>query len=128
MANENEFLNATAQILKDGTEIVEFDGTKLSSKDYLSVGKKLRDLCGVFNALLIIKDRIDIAKLANAEGITLDKGSISTQEAYKLTEGNLLLGYHVECENLPKKNELEFLDFIVSDAAINIDTKVFATK
>ena len=122
---ENEFLNETAKILKDSTDVIEFDGTKLNSKDYLSVAKKLRDLCGVFNALLIIKDRIDIAKLSNAEGIALDIHSIPPQEAHKLSEDILLLGYHVQCKNSQNENEHELLDFIVSDAPIKTNIKVF---
>ena len=125
IAAENDFLNITAQKLKDGTEVLEFDGTKLCGRDYLSVAKKLRDLCGVFNALLIIRDRIDIAKLSNADGVALSKGSISPTEACKLTENTILMGYHAENEILPEENELEAVDFIVSAMPIKADIKVF---
>ena len=125
IADENNFLNKTAEVLKNGCEVLEFDGINLNSKNYLAVSKKLRDLCGVFNALLIIKDRIDMAKLSGADGIVLDENSISPQEAHKLTENHLLLGYHVHDEIMPDKKDLDILDFISGKEGINCDIKQF---
>ncbi|MCR4881017.1 MAG: thiamine phosphate synthase [bacterium] len=122
---ENSFLNDVGIALKEGVDVVEFDGNNLVSKDFLSTGKKLRDLCGVFNALLIIKDRIDIAKLVGADGVALDKNSVSISEAHKLVEDNLLLGFHAQERTIPDEHELSLLNFLVPDNAINADIKQF---
>ena len=122
---ENDFLNAAAQKLKDGAEIVEFDGSSIADKDYLSVGKKLRGLCGVFNALLIIRGRIDIAKLTGADGVIFDDTSIGISEGFELTENQLLLGYFAQSGILPEENLIDKCDFIVSQAPISADIKTF---
>ncbi len=125
ITDENNFLNKTAEILKNGCDVLEFDGTNLSSSELFSVAKKLRNLSGVFNSLLIIKDRIDIAKLSGADGVCLDRNSIPASEAYKLTENHLLLGCHANDEIWENKTNTDNLDFIVSSIAINIDIKTF---
>ena len=122
---ENTFLNEVGNALKAGIDVVEFDGNRLSSKAFLSTGKKLRDLSGVFNALLIIKDRIDIAKLVGADGVTLYENSIPISEAHKLVEENLLIGFHAQEETILDEQELSLLSFIISDKPINTDIKQF---
>ena len=123
--SEDELLNRSAEIMNSGADIIEFSGKTLSDQEFLRTAKKLRDLSGVFNALLVISDRIDIAKLSNADGVVLDKNSITIFDGKKLTEGHILLGYKVCGDNLPNENELNELDFVVSDSESPLQIKVF---
>lgn len=124
---ENEFLNNVGISVKSGAEIIEYRWENKTGKQILSTGKKLRDLMGALGGLLIVFDRIDIAKLINADGIALDNDTIAPNEAYKLSEGKFLLGFHVENnENLSCENE-KLIDYLVSDKAINTDIPCFFT-
>ena len=125
---EDAFLNKTAQKLKDGADVIEFFAKNITDRDFLSVAKKLRDLCGVFNALLVVRRRIDIAKLANADGVVLDGDSIGISEAFRLTESNILLGYHAQDGISLKEDEVGICDFVVSKEPINADIKAFQTN
>ena len=124
--DEDLFLNTVAQNLKNGVEVVEFCGNNLSSFEFFSVAKKLRDLSGVFNAILIIKDRIDIAKLINADGVIIDNNSIPIKYTQQLIENGLLLGYNAEDNKSAQEAEEQGVDFLVSNMALDTKIKCFA--
>ncbi len=106
---ENDFLDKLAEILKNGTDIIEIRFCGNNTKKKLQLGKKIRELTAIFGSLLIIYDRVDIAKLLKADGVLLDSKSMSIQEAYTLTEGAMLLGYQSD-------NEEELLEAIKAEA------------
>ena len=122
---ENEFLNIVATALNAQIDVLEFDGSKLSSAQFLSVGRKLRDLTGVFGSLLIIKERIDIAKLVNADGICFDDNSIPVEEAAKLIEGRFIVGFHAKDGILPTNEDIKDIDYVVSAEPIACTYKYF---
>ena len=89
-----DILDYTANLLQNGADIIELYAPNTNTKKILEIGKKLRELTGVFSALFIIHDRIDIAKLLEADGIILDETSMSIAQAEKLIEGTMLIGYY----------------------------------
>ena len=123
--DKNEFLNITGQILKNGGDIICLTCTNTPSADILELGKTLRLMCAEFDALLFIFDRIDVAKLAEADGIMLDAGCIPTREVQKLTEENFMLGYFAKDEQECQKAELSGIDFVVTDTVYKLNIPVF---
>lgn len=120
--NETAFLNNIAEVLNSGVDVLELKFQNLSSKEILSIVKKARELCSYFDALLVIFDRIDIAKLAEADGIVLNSNTISPNEAKKLVEDAMLIGF--ECFSIENTVELsdKNIDFIISNLP-NLDCK-----
>ena len=112
--------------MKNGADVVEFDGNNLNDCEFLKISKKLRDLSGVFNTLLIITGRTDIAKLCAADGVILDKNSVPVDEGKKLTENQLILGYRISEEMNFDEIEFKDIDFVVTDREISLPIKVFS--
>ncbi len=126
---ENEILDNIGNLLNEGADIIELRANGVSASKFLSTAAKVRELTGIFGALLIIYDRIDIAKLINADGIMLNKTAMPIKEAYKLTEGSMLIGFFAKNKSEAAKAVLEGADFITNAEAINnMDIKSFTLK
>jgi len=112
---ETSFLNSIAGILNSGVDVLELKFNHLSSAEILSVSQKTRELCSYFNSLLIIFDRIDIAKLVEADGVALNFNTISPIVAKKLIEDALLIGFELyDINDLASVSNSE-IDFFVSE-------------
>ena len=48
--SEEKFLDAVASALNGGVEIVQFRADGISDSQYLDIAKKLKQLCGIYNA------------------------------------------------------------------------------
>ena len=82
--DENSFYDYVARLLENGTDIIEFEETNISSRQFLSIAKKLRELCSIYEALFFIYERCDIALLCEADGIVLSDESIGLKNAKKV--------------------------------------------
>ena len=89
----------------------------------MSIVKKARELCSYFDALLVIFDRIDIAKLAEADGVVLNNDTISPIDAKKLVEDGMLIGYEYFLDNTSVDLQDKNIDFVVAKSEINISNK-----
>ena len=121
--DETAFLNKIANCLNTGVDVLELKFKNLSSKDIMSVCKKSRELCSYFGALMLIFDRVDIAKLVEADGVVLDAKSIAPVDAKKLVENTLLIGFESFADDRSVNLEDKDVDFIVSKKLHNDLTK-----
>ena len=108
--NENNFLDSVANELKRGIDIIELRETNSKPDRIVEIGKKIRELCSIFNTLFIINDRIDIAQVIQADGILLNKFSIDILYARELTNDKTIIGKVVstkeEIEEAEKKEPI----------------------
>lgn len=87
---EDEFLNSLAFALSKGFEIVHLYSDSCNSKQIYLYAKKARELCSMYGALLIIKSRVDIAKLVSADGILLSSDDFDINVARNLDDENFI--------------------------------------
>lgn len=126
---ENEFLDNLASLLNNGADIIELNGTNISTKKFLNLAQKARELSAIFNALLFIFDRVDIARLIDADGVITNKNSMPITSIIKLTEKNMLIGYKISDKTDFQTIEKEAVDFIVSPENYkNSKIKIFIQK
>lgn len=113
--DENSFFDYVAQQLSNGIDILELQEDKLSSKQFLSIAKKTRELCSIYDALFFIYERCDIAFLCDADGIILSNESISLNNAKNILGDGFMYGYLIE-----NNNEItNQFDFVVSENTMN---------
>ena len=107
-------LNYVANILNNGVKIIQFYSKNLSDFKNIEIAHKLRQLCSIFNALLIINSRIDIAQLVKADGICLFDGDITSKQVKSLTHDDLIIAMHID--NFKSsfdeiKNDIDYICF-----------------
>ena len=87
--SDDEFLDRVALALKNGVDIIQLREKSRPAKEIIELGYKIRELASNFNALFIVNDRIDIAKIVKADGVHLGQDDISLKLQEKYWEMNL---------------------------------------
>jgi len=127
--SNNDFLDNVALLLNSKADVIELETKGINASSIIKAGKRIRELTAVFGALFIISDRIDIAKILDADGVILDKTGMSIADAQKLIEGGMLLGYFVSPNEDIKQLKDNDLDFIVVQEKTNtIEIKTFICR
>ena len=118
--SENEFIDNVALMLKNGVKLIQYKDNK-SSKDILRIGQKLRQLCSIYEALFIIYDRIDLAKILEADGVHFDCESIKLKEAKKILDNDFIIGITAYNTN-DIVNAVQYnIDYVILDYNFNSD-------
>lgn len=90
--NEDDFIDKVAQILNAGVKLIQYREKNKSARYMIKTAKKLRQLCSMYNALLIINDRVDIAKIVDADGVHLGQDDIDILSARKILGDDKIIG------------------------------------
>lgn len=104
--DETAFLDFIAIELEKGAQIIHINTTNKSTREICNTGKKLRELCSIYNALLIVNDRIDIAQAIEADGIFLDENSFDINTAREMLGTSVIIGTNYITDNI---------DYIITD-------------
>ncbi len=90
--DNNAFIDRIAQILNSGVKLIQYREKNKSAKEIISIASKLRQLCSMYDALLIINDRVDIAKIVDADGVHLGQDDIDINLARKIIGEDKIIG------------------------------------
>ena len=102
--NQENLLDTVAHYLNCGIKIIQYFDKSKSDKINLETAVKLRQLCSMFDALLIINHRADIAQLSKADGICLDDNDLSEIQVLEIIDDNKFIAFF-------DKNNPEIIDF-----------------
>lgn len=69
--------------LKGGMKILQLRDKDSKTEELVDIAKKLKELCHRYNAYFIIDDRLELAKLCDADGLHIGEDDVSLKEAKK---------------------------------------------
>ena len=84
-------LEVCRQALEGGVDCILLREPDLNPKTLVYVGRQFRMLTKSYNALLLVKDRVDVAKVIGADGVHLGADSIPPEDVRRIWDG--LIGY-----------------------------------
>lgn len=113
--NTDNFLDAIASALNGGVQIVQYREKHLGAKKIIVIGKKIRELCSIYNALFIVNDRVDIAKILEADGVHLGQNDIDIKNARNLLGENAIIGMNIHSQEQAKDAEMNGADYIITN-------------
>ena len=119
---ETEFFDAIANELNNGFQIIELRETKSNPEKIIRLGKIIRELCSIFNALFIINDRIDIAQIIQADGIMLNTHSIDVASARELVGAETIIGKIISSKKEIEIAQNDGADYIIYEGEANLET------
>ncbi len=97
--------------LKGGVDCILLREPDLNPKTLTYIGKQFRMLTSRYNAKLIVKDRVDVAQVIEADGVHLGADSIPPEDVRRIFKG--LIGYSAhnieEIKSLEDKVDYFFL-------------------
>lgn len=79
------------EVLEGGAKVVQLREKEILDKDYYKLASDFRSITNQYKALLIINDRIDIAKDIGADGVHLGQNDLSIDTARSISS-DLLIG------------------------------------
>jgi len=91
-SSDDDFLDAVGASLKGGVQILQLREKNACAKDFISVARKVKDICSVYDALFIINDRVDIAKIVGADGVHLGQDDIELGYAREILGKDAIIG------------------------------------
>ena len=89
---EEEFLGRTEAALQGGVTFLQIREKEKTTREYLSLARKVHDLTRKYNVPLIIDDRMDIAMAMDAEGVHLGKSDMPIDLARKILGPDKIIG------------------------------------
>ena len=121
-SSDNDFLDFIASKLEQGTQIIQLDEKHFDDKKTIELGKKIRELCSIYEALFIINTRIDIAQIIQADGVHLEENGITPHQARELLGENIIIGISVKNTTKITKE----VDYIITEkSAENLEITQF---
>jgi len=127
-----DYIDLIAKLLDNKADIIEIDNLNFNDCDLIEVSIKARQLCSIYNSLLIIKNRADIVKIAEADGILTDEFSIELAKIKKISDDNILFGFMGKPKNYDYDfilaNENEKYDNIATYEKISDENNIITYK
>ena len=90
--SQDKFLDAVASALQGGVQILQLREKTANAKEFVELGKKVRELCSLYNAIFIINDRVDIAHIVGADGVHLGQDDVDIHSARHLLGKDAIVG------------------------------------
>ncbi len=90
--SEEEFLRRTEEALKGGATILQLREKDKTTREYISLAKKVHELTKKYNVPLIIDDRIDVALATGAEGVHLGQHDMPVSTAREILGDGFIIG------------------------------------
>ncbi|MBV8775262.1 MAG: thiamine phosphate synthase [Deltaproteobacteria bacterium] len=79
-------------LLTAGARIMQLRLKDAGSREFLAVARAIASLCRDYQAMLIVNDRADIAKLADAAGVHVGQGDLPLAAARQIVGGEKMVG------------------------------------
>lgn len=87
---ERPLVDILKSALDGGVRMVQLREKDLSGRELFNLAKELRELTSIYNAKLLINDRVDIALAVDADGVHLGQQGMSVQDARKAFSSSLI--------------------------------------
>ena len=107
------FEEQAEQSCEGGADAVLFRSRKLSSKEILATGHRIKDICLKHKTLFILNDRPDLALALDSDGVHLGQDDIPTIWARQVLGGRKIIGRTVTSLGQATNAVKESVDYII---------------
>lgn len=115
------------EVLKAGVDVVQLREKNCSSRDYLEKALRLREITRKYVTPFIINDRLDIALLAEADGVHLGQDDIPVGKARKVLGEHKMIGATAKTKEQAILAQEQGANYIGTGAWFPTNTKKDAT-
>lgn len=106
------WLETAEQALRGGVDVLQLRDYSLKDSELLSAALEMRDLTRKFEALFIVNNRPDIAKLADADGVHVGQDDLSVSSARKILGDGKIVGVSTHALDQAQKAIADGADYI----------------
>jgi len=113
----------TADIIMGGCRFLQLRAEGLSTRKLLSISLSLRDITEKEGIAFIINNRVDIAMIANADGVHIGQRDLPCKEVRKLLGREKIVGVSTHNRKEARKAEADGADYIAFGPIFSTTTK-----
>ncbi len=121
------WLEVAEAALQAGVRCIQLREKRLADRAWLERARRLRDLTVRHEALLIVNDRPDIARLAGADGVHVGPDDLDPASARRIVGGGRLVGLSTRSVEQVRAAEAAGADYLAVGAMFPTRTKPDAT-
>ena len=118
---------AAQAALEGGADILQLREKHLSDRELTRRATWLSKCCRHADALCIVNDRPDIARMSGADGVHLGQNDCSASQARDILGDDLLLGVSTHCMDDVENSAILCADYLGAGPVFASATKAFAT-
>ena len=107
-----DFYKCIEDAIKAGVTMVQLREKNADGKEFLEKAIKLRQITKKYNVTFVINDRVDIAMIADADGVHVGQSDIDAMSIRKLIAEDKIIGVsarNVEEAKIAKENGADYL-------------------
>lgn len=93
---ERSIDTVVAQAVRGGATMVQLREKECSTKEFVDLGRRLKNLLSPLEIPLIINDRLDVAQAVKAEGVHLGQKDMPYKVARRILGPEIIIGLSVE--------------------------------
>ena len=114
----------TAKLVIDGgADAIQLREKTISDDEFISLAGEIRDIMTRSGTLLIINDRVNVAREVNADGVHLGQNDMSVSEARNIIGNEKIIGVSTHCISQARQAEKEGADYIAIGPVFSTRTK-----
>ncbi len=122
--SEEEFLRRTEAALRGGVTLLQLREKNRTTREYLTLAKKVHELTRRYDVPLLIDDRLDVAMAMDAEGVHLGQSDLPIHIARRILGPDKIVG--ATAKTVPQATEAyeQGADYLGVGAIYPTTTKV----
>ncbi len=114
----------TAKLVIDGgADAIQLREKTISDDEFISLAGEIRDIIAGSGTLLIINDRINVAREVNADGVHLGQNDMSVSEARNIIGNEKIIGVSTHSIIQARQAQKEGADYIAIGPVFSTRTK-----
>lgn len=125
---EKELAHSIELAIQGGVTLVQLREKSLSSKEFLKLAVRVKEVTSQYQIPLIINDRLDIVLAVDADGLHVGQDDLPMLKARELLGPNKIIGVSVSTLTEALLAEQEGADYLGVGAVFNTSTKTDAPE
>lgn len=105
-------IESVAAALKGGVTAVQLREKHGTDREILELAEHVRELCAEHDAAFFLNDRVDLALVANADGVHLGVGDVPVSAARRIGGEEFLIGFSPDTDLDARSAEIEGASYL----------------
>ncbi len=109
--------------LRGGATVIQLREKEATTREFIALGQRLRELCRAYHVPLIINDRVDVALAIEAEGVHVGQDDMPVALARRLLGPDKIVGATASTPEEARQAEADGADYLGCNAVFYTPTK-----
>ncbi|MCL2086661.1 MAG: thiamine phosphate synthase [Oscillospiraceae bacterium] len=119
-----QLLTKVEQACKGGVGLVQLREKECTTQEYINMAKRMMEVTHKYNVPLVVDDRVDVALIAETDGVHVGTDDMSVADARRLLGESKIVGSTAKTIERAQSSEKEGADYLGTGAIFEPTVKV----